>query len=265
MMTQPQRGPKIVTLDIETAPIVAYVWGTFKQHVGLGSILHDWSILSFSFKWLDQKRVFYSDVSGKANLRDDGELLHELWCVLDEADIVIGQNGRQFDIKKIMARFLQAGFAPPSPFKIVDTLEMAKQIAKFTSNKQDWLSQLLTDQPKEHHNEFPGMDLWVECLKGNRRAWAVMKKYNKIDVVGCEKMYLAMRPYYEGHPNVAAYYDDDMIRCPRCGSGSMELQAKPARTNTGEYRRYQCGGCGGYARDRYTLNSKAKRKALLTA
>jgi hypothetical protein len=264
-MTNPKRGPKIVTLDIETAPITAYVWGLFKQNVGLNQIVQDWSILSFAFKWLDNKRVFYSDVSGKADVRDDEELLNELWCILDEADIIVAQNGRAFDVKKIQARFLQAGFEPPSPFKVVDTLEMAKQIARFTSNKQDWLSQLLTEQPKEHHNEFPGMELWVECLKGNRRAWAAMRKYNKRDVEGCEAMYLAMRPWYEGHPNVAAYYDDDAMRCPRCGVADMQEQDKPALTNAGQYRRYKCGGCGGFARSRYTLNSKAKRQSLLAS
>lgn len=261
-MTQ-QRGPKIATLDIETAPITAYVWGLFKQNVGLNQIISDWTILSFAFKWLDQKKVWYSDVSKQKDLRDDGELLNELWCVLDEADIIVAQNGRAFDVKKINARFLEAGFDPPSPYKIVDTLEMAKQIARFTSNKQDWLSQLLTDQPKEHHKEFPGMELWVECLKGNPRAWAVMKKYNKRDITGCEEMYLAMRPFYAGHPNVAAYYDDDCLRCPKCGTADMIEQAKPALTQTGQYKAYKCGGCGGFSRSRYTLNSKSKRQSLL--
>ena len=262
-MTDTQRGPKIVTLDIETSPITAYVWGLFKQNVGLNQIVQDWSIMSFAFKWLGHNRVYYRDCRDKDNFRDDGELLNELWCVLDEADIVIAQNGRAFDVKKIQARFIQEGFAPTRPFKVVDTMEMAKQVARFTSNKQDWLSQILTDEAKEHHNEFPGMDLWVECLKGNQRAWRCMEKYNKQDVRGCEGMYLALRPFYEGHPNVAAYYDDDAMRCPRCGSLDLTEEDKPALTQAGEYNRYRCGGCGGFARDRYTKNSKAKRRSLL--
>lgn len=261
----PQQGPRIATLDIETAPITAYVWGLFKQNVGLNQIISDWSILSFAYKMLDESKVHYSDVSGQEDLRDDSLLLNELWQLLDDADIIIAQNGRAFDVKKIMARFLTEGLPPPSPFKVIDTLEMAKQIARFTSNKQDWLSQLLTDQPKEHHKEFPGMELWVECLKGNPRAWAVMKKYNKRDITGCEKMYLTMLPYYQGHPNVAAYYDDDKVRCPRCASTKMTVLDKPALTQTGEYHRYQCGGCGGFSRSRYTINSKAKRLSLLSS
>ena len=258
-----QRGPRIATLDIETAPIVAYVWGLFKVNVGLNQIVQDWSILSFSHKWLGERKVFYSDVSKEAEVRNDRALLDAIWQVLDEADIIIAQNGRSFDAKKINARFLAAGMPPPSPYRIVDTLEMAKQIARFTSNKQDWLSQVLTDEHKEHHNEFPGMDLWVQCLAGNPKAWACMKKYNKKDITGCEKMYLAMRPYYQGHPNVAAYYSDDAVRCPSCGSHKVEAQLKPALTNTGSYTRYQCGNCGVFSRSRYTQNSKQKRQSLL--
>lgn len=256
-------GPKIATLDIETSPIVAYTWGLFKVNIGLNQILQDWTILSFSAKPLHGKAEYW-DVEGQADLRDDTHLLHLLWTWLDESDIIIAQNGRAFDIKKIQARFVQAGMPPPSPFKIVDTLEMAKQIAKFTSNRQDWLSQILTDEAKEHHKEFPGMDLWNECMKGNPRAWAVMKKYNIKDVLGCEKMYLAMLPYYQGHPNVAAYYEDDAVRCPKCGSTSIHATDKPVFTQTGKYVQYQCAGCSGFSRSRYTLNSKAKRLSLLS-
>lgn len=253
----------ITTLDIETAPITAYVWGLFKQNVGLNQIVTDWSILSMSWKYLGNDEVYYDDVEGQEDLRDDYGLLVILWHILDEADIVIGQNVKGFDVKKVMARFLEAGLPPPSPFKVVDTLLEAKNIAKFTSNKLDWLSQKLTDNAKDHHNEFPGMELWVECLKGNPKAWAVMRKYNPIDVIGTEDVYLKLRPYMVGHPNVAAYYDDESLRCPRCGSVDMGVCDKPALTQTGEYRRYHCNGCGGYSRSRYTLNSKAKRLSLL--
>ena len=34
-------GPKILIVDIETAPIVAQVWGLFDQNVGLNQIAQD--------------------------------------------------------------------------------------------------------------------------------------------------------------------------------------------------------------------------------
>lgn len=258
-------GPTITTLDIETAPITAYVWGLFKVNVGLNQIIKDWSILSVAWKHLGVDEVHYQDTSGQDDVRDDHALLVVLWHILDEADFIIAQNGRRFDIKKINARFVEAGMPPPSPYRIIDTLEMAKDVAAFTSNKLDWLSQILAKgKEKDHHDEFPGMELWVQCLLGNPRAWAAMRKYNLADIPSCEEVYLKLRPYYSMHPNIAAHYDDDVMRCPRCASTDILPTGDVTRTNVSEYKRFNCTGCGGYSRSRYTLNSKAKRQALLS-
>lgn len=255
--------PIINTLDIETAPIEACTWGLFKQNVGLNQIRTDWTILSVAWKELGIKNVHYHDTSEREDVRDDSELLQIIWNVLNESDIIIAQNGVRFDAKKINARFIQAGMPPPRPYKIIDTLLMAKQIAAFTSNKLEWLSSILTDTPKDKHNAFPGMELWNECLKGNPAAWKAMKKYNIRDIPSCEKVYLALRPYYVGHPNLAQYYDDDKRRCPKCGGVHLEAVGT-VFTQASEYVQYRCKSCGGFSRDRYTVNSKAKRKVLLS-
>jgi hypothetical protein len=252
----------IITGDIETSPIIAKVWGLFKQNVGLNQIEQDWSIMSIAFKYLGASKVYYNDVSGQDDLRDDSAMVMLLWQMCDEADVLIGQNFRRFDAKKMAARWIEYGLPPPSPYIIIDTLEMAKASAAFTSNKQDWLSQKLTALAKEHHDEFPGMELWNECLKGNPRAWQVMKKYNIRDVAGCEEMYLALRPHYPFHPNLAAYTDSEEMQCTRCLSTDLTHSGSKF-TNVSEYKQYRCGNCGGFCRDRYTINSKAKRRALL--
>lgn len=259
-MTYP--GLTIVVSDIETAPIVAKVWGLFKVNVGLNQIEQDWSILSIAFKYLGRKKVTYQDVSGQADLRDDSAMLMLLWSMLDEADIVIGQNFRRFDAKKMNARFIEAGMLPPSPYIIIDTLEMAKASAAMTSNKLDWLSQKLTTMPKDHHKDFPGMELWNECLKDNPKAWKVMRRYNIRDVPACEEVYLRLRPWYPFHPNLAAFTDSEEKQCTRCLSTALEPHGTK-RTNVSEYRQYRCNSCGGFCRERYTINSLAKRKALL--
>lgn len=258
------QGLRIATLDIETTPILAYVWGLFKQFVGLNQIVQDWSILSFSYKWLDEKRVHHHYTGGRGvkKVRDDSELLKELWKVLDQADIIIAQNGVRFDVKKINARFIQAGMPPPSPYKVIDTMLAARSIAAFTSNKLAWLSEVLTNAPKDEHKNFPGFELWTECLADNPKAWAEMRKYNNQDIRATEEVYLKLRPYIIGHPNVAAYNDSNEVQCPKCGS--IKLQQRGwAYTQSGAYRRYSCA-CGGWARSRYTLNTIAKRRSLLS-
>jgi hypothetical protein len=165
-------------------------------------------------------------------------------------------------VKKINARFIQAGMPPPSPYKVVDTLLEAKKIARFTSNKLEWLSAKLTDTPKSSHSQFPGMELWNECLKGNPKAWKVMRKYNPIDVIGTEGVYLKLRPYIIGHPNVNVYDDDETVRCGNCGSEDV-IQKGYRYTNVGKYPRFKCNGCGAWHRGGYTENTPAKRKSLL--
>ena len=127
---------KILTLDIETAPISAYVWALWDQNVGLDMIADEWTILSFSAKWLDKKEPIFKGTGGrgKIQVRDDKELCQALWKLLDEADIVITQNGKSFDIKKINARLISHGIGPYSPIKIVDTMLVAKHHFAFTSN-----------------------------------------------------------------------------------------------------------------------------------
>jgi hypothetical protein len=257
-------GPRIKTLDIETSPIVAYVWSLWKVTVGLNQIVKEWTILSYCVKDLGSKRLRYVDTSKKADPRDDYDLLVSLHAELTDCDIVIAQNGKAFDLKKINARFIEAGLPPVPPLKVIDTMLVAKDVAKFTSNKLEWLSKHLTDTPKYAHSEFPGMELWTECLKGNPKAWRVMKKYNCIDVPATEKLYLKLRPYMVGHPNLANYYDDDTMRCPRCASTDLKVMHKPALTQAGKYSLYQCSCCGGFARSRYTKNSKSKRLSLLS-
>lgn len=255
--------PIITTLDIETSPILAYVWGLFKQFVGLNQIVSDWSILSYCAKQLGSDRIEYEDTSKQRDVKDDRKLMRKLWRVLDRSDIVVVQNGKKFDLRKINARFLTMGLPPPSPYKVVDTMLEARKVAAMTSNKLEWLAAVLTDEKKEKHNEFPGFELWAECLKRNPRAWQVMREYNPQDVIATEKVYLKLRPYIDTHPNVANYDDDEAMRCPKCGGHHLEKRGFSV-TQTGKYQRYQCNDCGGWSRSRYTLNTKGKRHSLLT-
>jgi hypothetical protein len=255
-------GPKIVTLDIETFPNLVFTWGLFKQMIGVNQIVRDWSVASVCWKWLGEKQTFYVDA--EANPTDDTGVIKSIWSVLDDADIVVGQNSKHFDIRKLNARFIELGLPPPSPYKQIDTKVEAAKVAMFTSNRLEWLSAHLTDAPKDKHKDFPGFDLWAECLKGNPKAWAAMRKYNPRDVVATEKLYLRLRPYIVGHPNVAAYGEDDgVIRCPKCGSTHVQARGY-AYTQVGRYPRYQCQSCHGWSRGRYDTFDKEQRAALLS-
>lgn len=259
--------PKILLIDIETAPILGYVWSLWKQNVGLNQIKEEWYILSYCAKWLHEPEIMYRDV--RENPHSDESLMEPLWKLLDEADIIIGQNGKAFDMPKIQARLIMAGHMPPRPYKVIDTLIMAKQQFRFTSNKLEWMtgeSAGLTTLKKNQHSKFPGFTLWAECLKGNPEAWDEMQEYNIPDVTSMEELYLKLRPWYVGHPNLAAYVESTEVLCPKCLSPDIKQHPETpfTFTQTGKYEMYHCNSCGGFSRGRYTRNSTLKRKSLLS-
>lgn len=253
-------NPVIATLDIETSPYEAYVWELWDQNVGIEQIKAERSILSFGYKKLGKTTEYY-DVTGQKNLRDDSKLLEILWEKLDGTDIVVAQNGKKFDIKIINARLAIHGFPPYSPIRIIDTMQIAKKHFRFSSNKLAWLSKYLTDSAKSEHKEFPGMELWIECLKGNSKAWNSMRKYNVRDIVATEKLYLKLRPWIDNHPNVGVYSGESHT-CPACGSSKVQSRGF-AITQSSKYVRYHCQMCGKWSRGKQMLTPLEERKDRL--
>jgi len=256
-------GPRIITLDIETSPLQSRHWSLWKQNIGLNQIGDEWSVMSFCAKTLGSNEVVYADTSGQDDYRNDSILLAQLWSILDTADFVIAQNGKRFDLKKIKARMVMHGMPPFSPVTVIDTMLIAKDVFGFTSNKLEWLSTHLSKIKKRKHKKFPGFELWNECLSGNPAAWAEMRLYNIDDVRSTEQVYLALRPWSEGHPNLAAYWPDEERRCPKCGHDHL-TQRGYTYTQSGQYHRFSCNNCGGWSRSRYTINTLGKRRALLS-
>lgn len=258
--------PRILSIDIETAPISGYVWSLWKQNVGLNQINGEWAILSYCAKWLgdDNSKIIYKDSSKRRNKLDDRHLVSGLWTLLNEADIIIAHNGKSFDSRKIQARMFLHGFAPPSPYKIIDTLLETRKCFAMTSAKLEYLTDKMCTTKKQKHNEFPGFELWKECLAGNQLAWDAMRSYNIDDVISLEEYYLLLRPWITGHPNVANYTTvaAESPTCPNCGSTAVHRKGLRS-TQVGQYPRYHCQGCGAWSRGRLLANSKEQRKNLL--
>lgn len=252
--------PKILFYDIETAPILAHVWRLWDNNVGLNQIESDWHIMSWAAKWLDEKEVMYADQSKAKDISDDKKILKQMWKLLDEADIVVTQNGIDFDQKKLNARFIIHGFQPPSSYKHVDICKIARQKFGFTSNKLEYLSSVLcTKNKKLTKRKFAGFELWKECLDGNLKAWREMQKYNKLDVTTLEELYHKIIPW-DARINFDHYHNrtDNVCTC-----GSKEFYRNGfVYTPVGKYQRYKCKECGSEVRSRSNEFSKEKRKSL---
>jgi DNA polymerase elongation subunit (family B) len=240
---------KIVTLDIETSPNLAYVWGMFKQNIGLNQLVETGEVMCFSAKWYGQAPTsFYSTYHhGKEAMV---EAAHE---ILDEADAVIHYNGKRFDIPHLNREFLAEGLTPPSPFAHVDLLNVAKKQFRFTSNKLDHVAQQLGLGAKTSHT---GFQLWVDCMAGNAEAWELMKTYNEQDVVLTEKVYDALLPWIPSHPNYRLYHGGVDDLCPNCGSKDLRKEGK-AYTSVSVFQRFRCEDCGKWSRGNQRLDGSA--------
>lgn len=254
--------PKILLFDIETAPIQAYVWGLWENNVSLNQIKKDWHVLSWSAKWLDDapSKIMYMDQRSAKKIEDDKNLLKGIWSLLDEADIVVTQNGKQFDSKKLNARFILNGFQPPSSYRHVDTREIARRKFGFTSNKLEYMTNKLCNRYKKlKTKKFQGFELWSECLKGNISAWKEMEKYNKYDVLSLEELYIKLRPW-DNSVNLNLYTERATKLCS-CGGTNISLNGY-CYTPSGKYQRYRCADCGAEVKSKTNLFSADKKKSL---
>jgi DNA polymerase elongation subunit (family B) len=164
--------PKILVFDIETFPLEVRVWRLGDQRVNVDQIIKDSSVCAWAAKWLGSpaSKVQYRDTRSNKDVRNDRNILEPLWELLDEADIVITQNGQSFDSRVLNARFIQYGMKPPKPYRHLDTYKIAKAAAEFTSHKLEYLTdKLCTKYKKLSHKKFPGRSLWNECEKGIQR------------------------------------------------------------------------------------------------
>lgn len=255
-------GPKILVFDIETAPLLGYVWGLWENNVALNQIHSDWYVLSWAAKWLGESasKVMCQSQRDAKHIEDDSKILKEIWKLLDEADIVITQNGKQFDQKKLNARFVIHGMQPPSSYKHIDTKMIAKKYFGFTSTKLEYMAdKLCVKYKKLKHSKFSGFELWRECLAGNQAAWDEMEKYNKYDVLVLEELYRRLSPW-DNSINFNLYSGSVENVC-RCGSKDMKRNGY-CYTRVGKYRRFKCRSCGAESRGRTNLFNAEKRKSL---
>lgn len=242
-----KKSPRVCLLDIETSPITAYTWGTYDQNVL--KVLQPSQIISVAWKWLGEKTVhvktIYDYSSYKNGIVNDVDLIKDVWKVLDEADVIIGHHSDSFDLKKLNARFVINGLNAPSFYETVDTKKVASRKFLFDSNSLNSLGQYLGVGQKVNNG---GFDLWLRCIAGEKTAWDLMKKYNVMDVVLLEKVYLKLRSFMTNHPSLPliANFDKSIECCQTCMSNNITRRGF-SLTKTGRKQRYQCSDCGSWS------------------
>lgn len=244
---------RILTLDIETSPNEAFVWGLFNENIPLARLRASGYTLCWAAKWYGEKEVMFDSIYKSG----EQKMLKRIHKLMEEADAIVHYNGTRFDVPTLNREFIIHGMLPPAPSKQIDLLRTARSQFRFVSNKLEYVVEALGIGKKTS----VAFEDWVKCLEGDPKAWAKMEKYNKQDVRLTEKLYDEFKPWIKNHPNHSLYGTEGLV-CPNCG-GHHHQRRGYTYTKAGKYQRLQCTDCGAWFRA--GINSAPKHMDRYTA
>ena len=230
--------PRILILDIETSPYTALVWGVRKQYLSTKNLLDTAGVLCWSAKWHGDKYTYFDSVQRSG---EEG-MLKNIHAMLEEADVVITYNGNSFDLPILNREFLKYRMKPPRPYLSLDLYRKVRSKFRFVSNKLD---DVLTELGLENKVANRGMELWYQCMLGDKQAWKEMEEYNVTDVIRTEEAYDIILPWIDSHPNMSVL--TGKLACPNCGSTHYQHRGERLLAS-GVYERFQCNDCGKWMR-----------------
>lgn len=260
LQKKPFASARVLSFDIETAPMLSYHWGLWNQNIYIDNVHKDWCILTWAAKWIFEDKVYSERISPDEVIeRDDKRIVKSLWNLLDQADIVIAHNAKKFDVRVANARFLKHGLKPPSHYQVVDTLKVARKQFRLMSNKLD---DICTYMGIEGKMETP-KGLWKKAVEGDQEAIYIMDEYCVQDVKILEDVYFELRAWIKPHPNLNLLEDPDGAnKCPTCTSPNLSYDGDYV-TYANRFHNFRCGDCGALSRSRVNSTGKETRDVLL--
>lgn len=242
LRAMPVSKPKILCLDIETAPAQAYVWRLFDENIGLDQLITPSRIICVGAKWLGKKEIFYADELGEGG---PSEMFRGIHSLLSEADAVITYNGDKFDLPKLDGAFVEYGLGPIPPITSIDLLKTVKKLG-VQSNRLAFIAPHLKIGEKTKN---AGFSLWADWLRGDERAIKKMRQYNIQDVRLLDKLYKVLKPYIKNHPRLKIQEKKDRPSCRVCGGTHVQFRGD-YKTKELVYDRFQCMSCMSWNKQR---------------
>lgn len=224
---------KILIIDIEWRPALAYVWQMWKQNIQPDMLVDHGGMLCFCAHWYGSNEfMFYSEWEhGRKGMAEAAKHL------LTEAEAVVHYNGIKYDIPKIRGEVVLAGLEPfPQPTQI-DLMRVVKTFG-FNMNRLAYVAPLLGLEKKLEHE---GFNLWKKVMSGDPQAQAKMKKYCIQDVKITTKLYDRILPFIKDHPHLKGSATG--CTCPACNSEKTQKRGF-RNTRCTKVQRNQCQNCG---------------------
>ena len=147
------------------------------------------------------------------------------------------------------------GLPAPSPYKVVDTLVIARRVFKAESNTLDSLAKRLGVDSKTDKYD---VRVARAAVNGDKAAQETLASYNRGDIVASEALFDRVRPYAKGLPHLGMWADDELA-CPSCGS-TMTATGKTTHANVQAYEAYKCEACGAHGRGTTKLKNPTRTR-----
>ena len=261
---------RVLTADIERIPGRARVqhrgltiegdfWdlGSWKRTIGRR--IHPDDVIEWpkticaAAKWYDEKGVMFA-----AEWQTGGydHFMRTVWEWFDEADVVVGHNMAGFDSKHLLGGWAEMGLPAPSPYKIVDTLKIARGVFALESNTLDAIAKRLGVDAK---TDKYSVAVARAAVSGDVKAQKTLTAYNRGDIVASEAVFDRLRPYAKGLPHMGMWTDEPTA-CPNCGT-AMVATGKTIHTLVQQYEAYTCPSCGTHGRGTTKLKSPTKTRS----
>jgi len=228
---------KILSIDIETSPNLAYSFELRNAFIGIDQIVEPSRMLCFAARWNDERMQFYSEFHHGAD-----QMVQKAYDLLEEADVVMHYNGKKFDERRMNNEFYRRGMTRPAPYRRIDLWRASVDAFDFPSSK---LAYILRESELPSKVETGGFGLWRGCLDGDPRSWAKMRRYCIQDTKVLWPLYLKMRSWIPGHPSRAI---GNGFVCTNCASPNLERRGY-RETQVGRYQAYRCRDCGSWCQD----------------
>lgn len=250
----------VLFYDIEVAPSTSAhfdFWGVNLYDINR---LTNSFLLSHAWAWNDGDIEGQVLTPAEAIAENHKSILDKAWELFDKADVIVAHNGAQFDIKKMNRYWITAGYAPPSPYRVYDTMLVAKRKFKFDYNSLAHLAKILNVPLKL---DSGGMDNWKYCLVGDKEALDKMIHYNKGDIDTLRGVYNKLLPWDNQGINMSLYRDLESS-CPHCGSDDVYVDPnKFVYTAQQKYNLIICGKCDAKLRANTKLNKPTTIKRVV--
>lgn len=180
-------APKVLYLDIETAMMKVYAYDLYvpTKRISKDMIAEHSFVICWSAAWLDDNNEVKRIMSGvctpaEAKKQNDKRIIEKIHGLIDEADVCIGHNSDNFDLKVLNWRFLLYGLPFPADWKKkVDTYKLSGKYTRPPSKGLESLSLALGGKPKQGLTR----EEWIAIVEtGNEKLLAKANRYCRGDV-----------------------------------------------------------------------------------